>query len=102
VTEAVQARRRDPDRRQRILDAAADLVAARGYHEVGMTDIGAAAGITGSAIYRHFDGKSGVLVTMFERVIDELVGGRRGDRRAARRAPDGAARTDPGPDQVRR
>ena len=75
MTEAVEARRRDPDRRERILEAAADLVAERGYHEVGMTDIGAAAGITGSAIYRHFDGKSDVLATMFERVIDDLSPG---------------------------
>jgi len=37
-----------------------------------MADIGAAAGITGSAIYRHFDGKSAVLVTMFDHVIDDL------------------------------
>jgi AcrR family transcriptional regulator len=65
-------RRRDPDRRQRILTAAADLVAQRGYHDVGMADIGAAAGVTGSAIYRHFDGKSAVLVAMFDRVIDDL------------------------------
>jgi AcrR family transcriptional regulator len=75
MTEAVEARRRDPDRRERILAAAADLVAERGYHEVGMTDIGAAAGITGSAIYRHFDGKSDVLATMFDRVIDDLSAG---------------------------
>jgi AcrR family transcriptional regulator len=67
-------RRRDPDRRQRILSAAADLVADRGYHEVAIADIGAAAGITGSAIYRHFDSKSAVLVTLFERVIDDLSG----------------------------
>lgn len=65
-------RRRDPERRQRILTAAAELVAERGYHDVGMSDIGAAAGITGSAIYRHFDGKSAVLVAMFDRVIDDL------------------------------
>ncbi len=65
-------RRRDPDRRQRILAAATDLVADRGYHEVAMADIGAAAGITGSGIYRHFDGKSAVLVTIFEQVIDDL------------------------------
>jgi AcrR family transcriptional regulator len=64
--------RRDPGRKQRILTAAADLVAARGYHDVGMSDIGAAAGITGSAIYRHFEGKSAVLVAMFDRVIDDL------------------------------
>ena len=67
-------RRRDPRRRQRILSAAAELVAERGYHEVGMADIGAAAGITGSAIYRHFDGKSAVLVAMFDHVIDDLSG----------------------------
>jgi AcrR family transcriptional regulator len=67
-------RRRDPRRRQRILSAAAQLVAERGYHEVGMADIGAAAGITGSAIYRHFDGKSAVLVAMFDHVIDDLSG----------------------------
>jgi AcrR family transcriptional regulator len=66
------ARRRDPQRRQRILTAAAELVAERGYHDVGMADIGAAAGITGSGIYRHFTGKSAVLVAMFERVIDDL------------------------------
>ena len=39
-----------------------------------MADIGAAAGITGSAIYRHFDGKSAVLVAMFDHVIDDLSG----------------------------
>jgi AcrR family transcriptional regulator len=68
-------RRRDPERRQRILTAAAELVAERGYHEVGMSDIGAAAGIVGSGIYRHFDGKSAVLVAMFDRVIDDLSRG---------------------------
>lgn len=66
------ARRRDPDRRQRILAAAAGLVAERGYHDVAMSDIGAAAGIVGSGIYRHFDGKSAVLVALFDRVIDDL------------------------------
>jgi AcrR family transcriptional regulator len=68
-------RRRDPERRQRILAAAAELVAEHGYHEVGMSDIGAAAGIVGSGIYRHFDGKSAVLVAMFDRVIDDLTRG---------------------------
>jgi AcrR family transcriptional regulator len=70
---AAAPRRRDPERRQRILAAAAELVAERGYHDVGMSDIGAAAGIVGSGIYRHFDGKSAVLVAMFDRVIDDLT-----------------------------
>ena len=47
-------RRRDPDRQERILAAAAELAAGRGYHAVGLADIGAQAGIVGSGIYRHF------------------------------------------------
>lgn len=68
-----EARVRDPARKERILAAAADLLAHRGFHAVAMADIGAAAGITGSAIYRHFDSKSAVLVALFDRVIDELL-----------------------------
>ncbi|MGK2932651.1 MAG: TetR/AcrR family transcriptional regulator [Solirubrobacterales bacterium] len=64
---------RGADRKRKILGAAAELVAARGYHEVGMSDIGAAAGVTGSAIYRHFDGKSAVLVALFDRALDNLT-----------------------------
>lgn len=68
------ARTRDPARKQRIVAAAADLVARRGYNAVGMADIGAAAGVTGSAIYRHFDSKSAVLAAVFDGVIDRLLG----------------------------
>lgn len=66
-------RTRDPARKERILSAAADLVSRHGYHAVGMSDIGAAAGVTGSAIYRHFESKSAVLVALFDRVIDALL-----------------------------
>jgi AcrR family transcriptional regulator len=64
-------------RRQRILDATAELVAARGFHAVGVAEIGAAAGVTGSAIYRHFANKEEVLVALVERVVDELLRGAR-------------------------
>ncbi|MDW5611865.1 MULTISPECIES: TetR/AcrR family transcriptional regulator [Mycobacteriaceae] len=53
--------------------AAADLVARKGFHAVSIAEIGAAAGITGSGVYRHFDSKSAVLVALFDRVIDELL-----------------------------
>jgi AcrR family transcriptional regulator len=66
-------RTRDPARKERILVAAADLIALNGYHTVSMMDLGAAAGITGSAIYRHFGSKSAVLVELFDRVIDALL-----------------------------
>jgi AcrR family transcriptional regulator len=38
-----------------------------------MVDIGAAAGIVGSGIYRHFPSKSAVLVALFDRVLDPLT-----------------------------
>lgn len=66
-------RTRDPARKERILGAAADLVARNGYHSVSMAEIGASAGITGSGIYRHFESKSAVLVALFDRVIDALL-----------------------------
>jgi AcrR family transcriptional regulator len=55
------------------MGAAADLVARKGYHAVSMAEIGSAAGITGSGVYRHFDSKSAVLVALFDRVIDDLL-----------------------------
>jgi AcrR family transcriptional regulator len=64
---------RGPVRRERILSAAADLLAQRGYHSVSISEIGAAAGVTGPAIYRHFDGTPAVLVALFDRVIDRLL-----------------------------
>ena len=68
-----QGRIRDPERRERILAAAAGLIAKRGYLGVNLTEIGAAAGIVGSGIYRHFDTKAAILVEMFDRVVDLLV-----------------------------
>ena len=70
-------------RHEQLLDATAELVAARGFHAVGIVDIGAAAGVTGSAIYRHFRNKQEMLVALIERVVDELLSG-------ARTAVDGA------------
>jgi AcrR family transcriptional regulator len=65
-------RRRDPARKERILAAAAELAARRGFHTVAMTDIGAQAGIVGSGIYRHFPTKDAILVALLDRVMDRL------------------------------
>ena len=70
---AAKPRTRDPARKEKILGAAADLVAQSGFHAVSMADIGQQAGITGSGIYRHFESKSAILVVLFERVIDDLL-----------------------------
>jgi AcrR family transcriptional regulator len=66
-------RRRDPDRKERILVAAAALGAQRGFDAISMADIGAEAGIVGSGIYRHFDSKTAILVAMADRVMDRLM-----------------------------
>lgn len=73
AVESRPVRTRDPDRGQKILDAAAHLIAERGYHAVSLADIGAEAGIVGSGVYRHFAGKAAILVELFERVIDGLL-----------------------------
>lgn len=66
---------RGRERRQLLLRATADLVAERGYHAVGVADIGAAAGVTGAAIYRHFGTKVDLLVALMEQVVDGLLEG---------------------------
>jgi AcrR family transcriptional regulator len=73
AADAPAATPRGRERRRRLLDATAVLVAERGFHSVGIADIGAAAGVTGSAIYRHFQNKDELLVALFDRVLDELV-----------------------------
>jgi AcrR family transcriptional regulator len=63
ATPATGATKRRPDRRARILSAAMDLFHRNGFHATGMDEIGAAAGITGPGIYRHFESKEQILAT---------------------------------------
>lgn len=72
VTEGPRVR--DPGRRDKILEAAAELLARRGYHAVSLADIGAAAGIVGSGIYRHFGSKSAILDALLDQAMDRLSG----------------------------
>jgi len=68
-------KRRDPERRDRILAAAARLAANRGFHTVGMAEIGAEAGIVGSGIYRHFPNKDAILVELLDEGMARLQRG---------------------------
>ena len=72
-------RARSKQRRAEIMSAAAALFAQRGFHGVSIDDIGAAAGLSGPGIYRHFPSKEAVLAQMLldisERLLEE--GGRR-------------------------
>ncbi|MDQ1308085.1 MAG: hypothetical protein QG671_3919 [Actinomycetota bacterium] len=65
------------DRRAQLLAAAASLMAERGYLAVRLEDIGAAAGISGPAIYRHFPGKEALLVELLVGISTRLLDGAR-------------------------
>jgi AcrR family transcriptional regulator len=60
-------------RREQILATAAELFAARGFHGVSVADLGAACGISGPALYKHFPSKDAVLAAMLVSISDELL-----------------------------
>jgi len=57
------------------LEIAVGLFATRGYHGVSMDDIGAAAGVTGPALYHHFAGKEAMMVAALIPVSEGLLAG---------------------------
>ena len=61
-------------RREQIIDAATGLFDERGFHATSIDEIGAAAGITGPGLYRHFAGKDDILLAVFDRIWDLLRG----------------------------
>ncbi|WP_020420442.1 TetR/AcrR family transcriptional regulator [Amycolatopsis sp. ATCC 39116] len=62
-----------PSRREQILSAAAELFHRKGFHAVSMEDIGAAAGIAGPSVYRHFSSKAALLGAIARRAGDRLL-----------------------------
>lgn len=65
---------RVPGRDRQILQAAAELFFERGFHRVGVVEIGAKIGISGPAIYRHFSSKDEILAQLFNEALDHLAG----------------------------
>ncbi len=60
-------------RDRQILDAAAALFYEKGFHGVGVDEIGERVGISGPALYRHFRNKDEILATLFNEALDELI-----------------------------
>ena len=85
MTSPVTARdRAKAERSDAILREAARLFAESGYNGVSLEDIGAAVGVSGPAVYRHFAGKQALLGAVLVKVSDDLVTG------GTRVAADGA------------
>jgi len=66
------------------------MFAARGFHGVSVDDLGAACGISGPALYRHFASKEAMLSEMLTSISEELlvVGRERTENRDAADALD--------------
>jgi len=62
-----------PSRREQILATAATLFAERGFHGVSVADIGAACGVSGPALYKHFPSKDALLAEMLVDISEELL-----------------------------
>ena len=70
-----QRSRAKADRRRQLLDAAAELIAERGFASVRLEDIGAAVGISGPAVYRHFPNKDALLTELLVGISHRLLDG---------------------------
>ena len=77
------------ERRDQILDVAARLFAERGFHGVSVGDIGKAVGVSGPALYKHFDSKDAVLAEMLVAISERLL--TEGQERVARAGGPGDA-----------
>src|SRR5688572_18009938 len=64
---------RPKDRKATIVAAAAELFATNGFAAVGIDDIGAAVGVSGPAIYRHFAGKDAVLAAVLLDAVESIA-----------------------------
>jgi AcrR family transcriptional regulator len=69
---ATQEERRAQTRKA-LLDAAAELFAARGVDDASIDAIAEAAGRTSGAVYDHFGGKEGLLFALLEGWVDDVT-----------------------------
>jgi len=74
-------------RRDEILAVAAELFAKRGFHGVSVAEVGAACGISGPALYKHFASKDAMLAEMLVSISQWLLAG-------GRACVDGASSAD--------
>src|ERR1700761_360887 len=74
MTTSAQARRwaKTGATQQRILDAATEVFATRGFTAATMADVVTASGASIGSIYHHFGGKSELFLAIFEQMADAV------------------------------
>jgi len=60
-------------KKQRILRAAIEVFATKGYFAARMTDIATAAGVADGTLYLYFDGKEHLLMSIFNDVLGRFI-----------------------------
>ena len=61
------------EKRRRILRAAIDVFAKKGYFTARMTDVAAEAGVADGTLYLYFEGKEDLLLNIFDHVLGHFV-----------------------------
>lgn len=65
-------RSKKPEQAERMLDAAAQLFGTQRFHEVRMEDVASRAGVGKGTIYRYFDDKDELYLSLLERAGQQL------------------------------
>lgn len=78
------------ERRTQLVRAATRLFAERGFRAVSMEDLAAEAGVSGPAVYRHFESKEALLADLLIDVSRQLLAG--GSQRAGAASPSESLR----------
>jgi AcrR family transcriptional regulator len=73
VKEPTRRSREKAARRGQLLAAASRLFAERGFRAVSIEDLAADAGVSGPALYRHFDSKESILADLLINVSERLL-----------------------------
>ena len=63
---------RQSERRHIILESARQLLGDRGWHGVGIDEVGAASGLTGPAVYRYFESKQALLTEAMSHAAEQM------------------------------
>ena len=79
-----------PERRRRqtrdhLLDAAAQVLAERGFHGASLDEVAAAAGFTKGAVYSNFKNKEDLFLALLETLLGPRVRGTSRDPQCLRR-----------------
>ncbi|GAB3620380.1 TetR/AcrR family transcriptional regulator [Glutamicibacter sp. PS] len=75
TNEPTERERAKAERREALLREATRLFALHGYAGVSLEDLGAACGISGPAVYRHFAGKQAVLIALLVDMSKDIYDG---------------------------